>query len=69
MNAVEFQANVSSGTIEIPAEYRDRVKGTVRVIILSAERSWQPTIIDRMLAEPLQVDYFGPLSREEIYGN
>ena len=67
MNAVEFQAHVRNGTIEIPIEYRNDVKGTVRVIVLSSERLAQPDIIDRLLAEPLQVDHFRPLTREEIY--
>jgi hypothetical protein len=69
MTAVEFQTSIKDGTIEIPSEYRDQVKGTVRVIILSTERSRQPNIIDRLLAEPLQVDHFRPLTREEIYRN
>lgn len=29
MNAVEFQADIKNGTIEIPAEYRNDVKVTV----------------------------------------
>jgi hypothetical protein len=67
MNAVEFQTNIQNGMIEIPVEYRDRVKGPVRVIVLSIERSQQPDIIDRLLAEPLKADHFRPLTREEIY--
>ena len=67
MNAVEFQADIKNGTIEIPAEYRNDVKGTVRVIVLSSEPKQQADIIDRLLAEPLQADHFRPLTREEIY--
>jgi hypothetical protein len=67
MNAVEFQTDIKDGTIEIPVEYRDRVKGTVRVIVLSAEQSRPADMIDRLLAEPLKADHFRPLSRDEIY--
>ena len=67
MNAVEFQTDIKNGTIEIPVEYRDRVKGPVRVIVLSTERLQQRDIIDRLLGEPLKADHFRPLTREEIY--
>ena len=67
MNAVEFQADIRNGTIEIPVEYRNDVKGTVRVIVLSSEHKQQPDIIDELFAEPLKVDHFRPLTREEIY--
>ena len=67
MTAVEFQADIKNGTIEIPLEYRNHVKGTVRVIVLSSERLPQADITDRLLAEPLKVDHFRPLFREEIY--
>jgi hypothetical protein len=67
MNAVEFEADIKNGTIEIPGEYRNDVKGTVRVIVLSFEHKQQPDIFDRLLAEPLKADHFRPLTREEIY--
>jgi hypothetical protein len=67
MTAVEFQAHIKNGTIEIPVEYRDQVKGTVRVIVLSSERLPESNIIDRLLAEPVKINDFRPLTREEIY--
>jgi hypothetical protein len=67
MTAVEFQADIKNGTIEIPIEYRSHVKGTVRVIVLSSERWQQPDMIEQLLAESLKVDHFQPLPREEIY--
>jgi hypothetical protein len=67
MNAVEFQAKIKDGAIEIPLEYRNRVKGTVRVIVLSPDLVQEPNLIDRLLADPLKVDRFQPFTREEIY--
>lgn len=69
MNAVEFQADIKNSTIEIPPEYRNDVKGIVRVIVFSPEPKQQADIIDRLLAEPLKVDHFRPLTRKEIYNN
>jgi hypothetical protein len=66
MNAVEFQADIRNGMIEIPPEYRNDVKGIVRVIVLSSEPKQQADIIDRLLAEPLKADHFRPLTREEM---
>lgn len=68
MNAFEFQAKPKDGRIEIPAEYQDRIVGTVRVIVLSPERTAGPAdFIDRLLEHPLEVKGFVPLTREELY--
>lgn len=39
MYAFEFQATPENGRIKIPAEYKDKIVGTVRVIVLSQEPS------------------------------
>lgn len=68
MDAFEFQAKPINGHIEIPAEYRDKIAGTVRVIVLSQERSSGiATMIDRLLERPLEIENFAPLTREEVY--
>jgi len=51
MYAVEFQAKIKDGTIEIPALYRNRFKERVRVILL-AEESTDETFIDKLLQNP-----------------
>jgi hypothetical protein len=35
MYAVEFRAKVKNGTIEIPSQYRGKLKKVVRVIVLA----------------------------------
>ena len=70
MFAIEFQAKIKNGVIEIPAEYwqqLDREK-RVKVILLAdgSQRDRQPDLIDRLLASPLKVDGFTPLQWEEI---
>ena len=69
MYAVEFQATVKNGTIEIPPQFRDRLRDVVRVIVLAEakERTNNLNLIDHLLETPLQAPGFTPLSRDEIY--
>jgi len=67
--AVEFQAKIQDGIIEIPEIYRNRFKERVRVILLAEEGSRIATFIDQLLQHPLKVSGFKPIAREEIYGH
>jgi hypothetical protein len=68
MNVYEFRAKPENGRIEIPAEYREKIVGTVRVIVLSQEQTvGMADIIDRLLEHPLEIENFAPLTREEVY--
>ncbi|MDT5060207.1 MAG: hypothetical protein QOH63_666 [Acidobacteriota bacterium] len=68
MHAYEFKAKPENGRIEIPAEYKDKIVGTVRVIVLSQEqRVGTPDLIDRLLEHPLEMKNFASLTREEVY--
>ena len=69
--SVNFEAKVNNGTIDIPEEYRDRVKGTVHVTIVSEDEAalaaTPDSIIEELLAQPLHVPGFQALTRDEIY--
>ena len=67
MSAIEFQTTITDSTITIPEEYRSKIKGTVRVILLTAESTQSFDMIDHLLANPLKVDGFKPLPRNKIY--
>lgn len=68
MYAFEFQAELKDGRIEIPAEYQDKISGTVHVIVLSPEKSaGTADMIDRLLEHPIEMENFAPFTREEIY--
>ena len=67
MYAVEFQAQINNGTIEIPEAYRSRFKERVRVILLAEEESPTVTLIDQLLQHPIKVPGFTPLTREEMH--
>lgn len=53
MYAVEFQAKIKNGPIEIPEVYRKRFKERVRVILLAEEESTTLNLIDQLLQHPL----------------
>jgi hypothetical protein len=67
MYAVEFQAKVKNGFIEIPPQYRDSLKQTVRVIVLAEASEKTPNLIDQLLEHPLRIQGFKPLTRDELY--
>ena len=68
MYAIEFQTTVKNGLIEIPRQYLRDLTNRVRVILLVEEAS-KTTVdfIDQLLAHPLSVKGFRPLTREEVY--
>ncbi len=68
LNAVEFQAKIQNGLIQIPDEYKQELSegDDIKVIVLvNKKSSRQRDIIDELTENPVQVDGF--LSREEIY--
>lgn len=68
MVSVAFQTQVADGMIKIPAEYRQEFRDRVTVILLHDEPlEDDDDIISELLAQPVHVDGFRPLSREEIY--
>lgn len=68
MHAIEFQATIKDGMIEIPSKYRDEFRDRVKVRLQALE---EPThcrnMIDELMARPLKLTGFRPLSREEAH--
>jgi hypothetical protein len=67
MFAIEFQAQIKNGVIEIPTEYLDELGDVVRVIILAPERPQRSGMIQQLLEHPIQDPTFVPLKRDELY--
>ncbi|MBP6788519.1 MAG: hypothetical protein KA170_13075 [Candidatus Promineofilum sp.] len=78
MFAIEFESKIRDGVIEVPAEYRERLRresgdDTVRVIVLTGEaaeervRPEQPDMLYQLLNSPIQAEGFRPLKRDEIH--
>ncbi|MCC5603008.1 hypothetical protein [Nostoc favosum] len=68
LNAVEFQAKIQNGLIQIPDEYKQEFGegDDIKVIILVKKKSFsKKDIIDELTENPIQVN--GVLSPEEIY--
>lgn len=68
MQAIEFQTTIKNGIIEIPRQYLKNLSDRVRVILL-VEQAPKTTVnlIDQLLAHPVRVQDFRPLTRQEIY--
>jgi hypothetical protein len=69
MPTIEFQTRIENGAILIPEEYRDRFLGSVRVILMGEELAGDGNLIEELLAKPLKIPEFRPLTRDEIYGS
>ncbi|MGH9825893.1 MAG: hypothetical protein ACREDR_21905 [Blastocatellia bacterium] len=68
MDAIEFQTTVKDATITIPEEYRDKMKGNVRVILLPEKHVAKGLdMIEHLLCNPLNIEGFEPFTREEVY--
>ncbi|OCQ99994.1 hypothetical protein BCD64_02630 [Nostoc sp. MBR 210] len=68
---IQFNAKVNDGKIEIPVEYQDEIHNAeiVQIVILKPlsqkKRFPQTGIIAQLTANPIQIDNFKPLTREE----
>ncbi|OKH32273.1 hypothetical protein NIES2119_26720 [[Phormidium ambiguum] IAM M-71] len=69
MFAIEFQANIQNGFIEIPEEYKQQFQQekSIKVILLKDEQSPNRDMIAHLLDNPIQVNEFIPIKRDEIY--
>jgi hypothetical protein len=68
MYAVEFEATVHDGLIEVPVELRKTLSERVRVILLVREpRKRKRNAIAELMDHPLRLPDPRPLTREEIY--
>jgi len=67
MAPVEFDAEIANGTIEIPDIHRSELMGPVHVLVYPKGRSGAATKIDELIAHPLNVPGFRPLTRDESH--
>jgi ERCC4-related helicase len=67
MIAIEFTAQITDNTIEIPDAHRGQINGTVRVIILTPENPAPNDMIEQLLSHPIQIEDFSALTRDEAH--
>jgi hypothetical protein len=63
VSTVEFTAQVIDNAIQLPSDLRERITGSVRVIIVTPAPGAAPTdMIEQLLRHPLPIIDFVPLS-------
>ena len=68
MLIIEFRAKTKNGIIQIPAEFMGKVAEDVQVILIAqSEKIKQLDIIDELMANPLKIDGFKPMTRDEAH--
>lgn len=67
MSVIEFQTYVEAGTIEVPKQYRDQIKGRARVVIFTEDLDDDGDMVEYLLDHPYAVQHVSPLTRDEIY--
>jgi len=68
MQTIEFHTKIKNGIIQIPDQYRSIVADDVRVILTpKSEQAAQFDIISELMANPLNVKGFKPLTRDEVH--
>ena len=67
MAAVEFDAQIRNGTIEIPAAHLEELQGSVHVVVFPQSQVGATKKIDELIAHPLRVPGFLPLTRDEAH--
>jgi hypothetical protein len=66
---IKFQAKVNQGKIEIPEIYQDNLQmvETIEIIIPDPLEFSSSGIMHRLIKNPIEIQDFTPLKREEIY--
>jgi hypothetical protein len=68
MENVQFKTRIKNGIIEIPKKYQGKFKDSVRVIIVAeSSKAKAANYLEELMAHPLKVKGFHPLTREEAH--
>lgn len=68
METVQFRTKIKNGVIEVPKKYQGKFKDNVRVIlVVESTKAKAINYLDELMAHPLKVKGFRPLTREEAH--
>ena len=69
MSKIKFTAKVNQGNIEIPKQYQEAIQKaeTIEIIIDRHTISSNQGIINRLLNNPIKIQNFVPLTRDEVH--
>jgi len=64
----QFKTKIKNGVIEVPKKFQNKFKDNVRVILVAESTKAKATnYLDELMAHPLKVKGFQPLTREEAH--
>ena len=68
MVTIQFKSKIKNGVIEVPRKYQGKLRDNIRVI-LKAEtpKGKSKNYLDTLIAHPVKVKNFNPLTREQVY--
>ncbi len=68
MQTVEFQTKIKNGIIHIPARFKGKIADDVQVILISkSDQISEFDFIEYLMANPLNIKGFKPLSRDDAH--
>lgn len=69
MTTIEFQTRIDNGSILIPEQFRERIKGIARITVEIEEDApgKEEDFIQYLMRNPLEIPDFKPMTRDEIY--
>lgn len=70
MYSIEFKTSIENGLIEIPNQYKhefEQQKNVKVILIKQVEVSETKNILAQILDNPIYIEAFTPLTRNEIY--
>ena len=68
METVQFKTKIKNGIIEVPKKYQGKFKDNVRLILVAeSSKAKAADYLDELMAHPLKVKGFHPLTREEAH--
>ena len=68
MVTVQFKSKIKNGVIEVPRKYQGKLRSNVHVILKAeTSRVKSKNYLDKLIAHPIKVKKFIPITREQIY--
>ena len=68
MVTVQFKSKIKNGVIEVPKKYQGKLRDNVRVILKTeTTKTKSKNYLDQLIAHPVKVKKFSPMTREQIY--
>ena len=68
MVTVQFKTKIKNGVIQVPKKYQGKLKDNVRVTLqVENKKGKTKNYLDTLLAHPVKVKNFRPMTREQVY--